>query len=247
MSLQFPIKSWWKAATLCGVGLASGFLTFHASADQWDKMTLLTIDQPIQVTNTVLEPGRYMFKLANSDRHIVQIFTSDRSHLIDTILAIPDYRLQVTADPQFTFWETPTGKVSALKAWFYPGDNYGQEFRYPKNLRALNTSETTAPAPVPSGPPAVIETKPQEAPVPAPPVAEAPAPAPVQNEPVEVAQNTPPPPPPAPQAEPPAPAPAPPPPAAELPKTASPFPLFGLGGTFSLAAFGLLRLKRLLS
>ena len=241
MNLHFS-KSWLKVATLCGVGLASGTLMFHASADQWDKMTLLTIDQPIQVTNTVLEPGKYMFKLANSDRHIVQIFTSDRSHLIDTIFAIPDYRLQVTGDPKFTFWETPTGKVSALKEWFYPGDNYGQEFRYPKNLRALNTSEAT-PAPAPAGPPKVIETAPQEAPPPPAPVAAAPAPAPVQNEPVEVAQATPPPPPPAPQAEPPAPAPAP----AELPKTASPFPLIGFGGTFSLALFGLLRLKRLLS
>jgi hypothetical protein len=244
MSLNFSIiKSSLKVAALCGVGLTSGGLMFHASADQWDKMTLLTIDQPIQVNNTVLEPGKYMFKLANSDRHIVQIFTSDRSHLIDTILAIPDYRLQVTSDPKFTFWETPTGKVSALKEWFYPGDNYGQEFRYPKNLRALNTSVAT-PVPAPAGPPAVIETAPQPAPPPPPvPVAAAPAPAPVQNEPVEVAQATPPPPP-APQAEPPAPpAPAP----AELPKTASPFPLIGLGGTFSLALFGLLRLKLLLA
>src|SRR5579871_2349148 len=243
MSLNFSLKSCLKVAALCGVGLASGGLMFHASADQWDKMTLLTIDQPIQVTNTVLEPGKYMFKLANSDRHIVQIFTSDRSHLIDTIFAIPDYRLQVTSDPKFTFWETPTGKVSALKEWFYPGDNYGQEFRYPKHLRALNTSEAT-PAPAPAGPPKVIETAPQEAPPPPAPIAAAPAPAPVQNEPVEVAQATPPPPAPAPQAapEPPAPAPAP----AELPKTASPFPLIGLGGTFSLALFGFLRLKRLL-
>ena len=244
MSLNFPIKSWLKVATLCGVGLASGTFVFHASADQWDKMTLLSIDQPIQVTNTVLEPGRYMFKLANSDRHIVQIFTDDRQHLIDTIFAIPDYRLQATSDPKFTFWETPTGKVSALKEWFYPGDNYGQEFRYPKNLRALDTSVTT-PAPAPSGPPKVIETRPQEAPAPPAPVAAAPAPPP--QEPVEVAQATPPPPPPAPQAEPPAPAPAPAEPPAELPKTASPFPLIGLGGTFSLAMFGLLRLKRLLS
>ncbi len=125
------------------------------------------------MTNTVLEPGKYMFKLANSDRHIVQIFTSDRSHLIDTIFAIPNYRLQVSADPQFTFWETPSGKVSALKAWFYPGDNFGQEFRYPKNLRASNTSE--APVPAPAGPPKVIETAPQEAPPPPAPISAAPA------------------------------------------------------------------------
>lgn len=247
MNLRLRIKpstrSWSSIAAVCGVALAAGVFTFQASADQWDKMTILSIDQPVQVMNTVLEPGKYMFKLANSDRHIVQIFTSDRSHLIDTIIAIPDYRLQPTSNSQFVFWETPTGSVNALRAWFYPGDNYGQEFSYPKHLKKVETASVVAtPAPAPPQP-AVIETAPQQL-EPAPVAA---APAPTQPEPVEVAQVetaqvTTPPAAPEPEAQPePAPQQLP----AELPKTASPYPLFGLGGLCSLALYGLLRLKRL--
>jgi len=58
----------------------------------------------------------------------------------------------------------------------------------------------------------------------------------------EVAQNTPPPAPapaPAPEAS------APPPAPQELPKTASPYPVIGLGGMFSLGMFALVRAFRL--
>jgi hypothetical protein len=53
--------------------------------------------------------------------------------LFTTILAIPNYRLQPTGKTVFTFWETPPGQPKALRAWFYPGDNFGQEFAYPKS------------------------------------------------------------------------------------------------------------------
>lgn len=88
-----------------------GVATFRAQADQWDKKTILTLDQPVQVTDRLLEPGQYVFKLldSQSDRHIVQIFDGDQKHIIDTVLAIPNYRLRPTGKSQFMFWETPTG------------------------------------------------------------------------------------------------------------------------------------------
>src|SRR5580692_4471384 len=83
----------------------------RAQADQWDKKTVLTIDQPMQVRETLLQPGKYVFKLldSNSDRHIVQIFNADQTHLINTILAIPNYRLEPTGGSRFVMWETPAG------------------------------------------------------------------------------------------------------------------------------------------
>jgi hypothetical protein len=225
-------------------------IPFCAQADQWDKKTIITVDQPIQVTNTYLEPGTYVFKLldSSSDRHIVQIYDRDQNHLIDTVMAIPNYRLQVSGRSQFSFWETPPGTAKAVRAWFYPGDNFGQEFRYPTQLRqvALATSTRTTAS---VAPPVVEEQK--EAVV-------TPAPAPVppqaveqeqpQPEPQQIAQNTPTPPAPEPQAQAPAPAPTPAPPSdetpAELPKTASPYPLIGLGGLLAAGLYSLLRLKR---
>jgi len=45
---------------------------------------------------------------------------------------VPDYRLKPTGKTVITFSERPAGTPEAMKAWFYPGSNYGQEFVYPK-------------------------------------------------------------------------------------------------------------------
>src|ERR1700691_4942591 len=145
------LRSRAAVVAISGIALALGLATISAQADEWNKKTVLTIDQPMQVYDTYLEPGQYVFKLldSQSDRHIVQIFNADQTHLITTILAIPDYRVQVTGKSRFTMWETPAGYVSALKEWYYPGDNFGQEFRYPKSLRAIEVAQTFAAAPPP--------------------------------------------------------------------------------------------------
>jgi len=234
-----------SAIRVAGVGaliLAASTVTFRARADEWDKRTVVTIDQPIQVTKTVLQPGTYVFRLLDSpaNRNIVQIYNADQTHLITTILAINNYRLQPTGNSKFLFYETPQGSPKAVHAWFYPGDEYGQEFPYPKHL-AMLTASTAAPAPAPVAAPAPPEPQAQVAP---PPPAEEPAPQVETQTQVEIAQNTPPAQPePPPAVETPAPAPAQEP--ASLPKTATPFPLFGMGGLFSFAGYGLLRLKRL--
>jgi hypothetical protein len=97
---------------------------------------VLTTNEPIQVRDRLLQPGQYVFKLldSSSDRHVVQIFNDDQSRIIDTVLAIPRYRTEPTGKSRFTFWETPPGTAKALRTWFYPGDNMGQEFpaRLPK-------------------------------------------------------------------------------------------------------------------
>jgi len=126
------------------VGLFGASLAPTLHADEWNKRTILTINEPIQVPGKTLEPGQYVMKLLDSpsDRHVVQIFDRNEQHLITTVLAIPNYRLQPTGKTQFTFWETPAGQAKALRSWFYPGDNFGQEFSYPKN-EALQIASAT--------------------------------------------------------------------------------------------------------
>jgi len=113
-----------------------GAIVFALStqADQWNKKTILTINETLQIPGATLTPGKYVFKLMDSpaNRHIVQVFNEDETQLITTILAIPNYRLQPTGKTEFGFWEMPQGSPPALRAWFYPGDNFGQEFAYPK-------------------------------------------------------------------------------------------------------------------
>src|SRR5579875_2109084 len=212
------------ALAVAGVGLLGTSFVSKAHADAWDKMTVVTVNEPIIAGDKVLDPGTYVWKLldSQSNRHIVQIYDKDQSHLEETILAIPNYRLQPTGKTQFSFWETPPGVPKAVHAWFYPGDNYGQEFAYPRKLVAQLAS--AEPVPVPAN-----YTEPEPAPAP-----EAqPAPAP---EPQPAAQEPPPAAPPAPSA---APAPAQP---QSLPHTGSFNPLIGLLGLTSLSLAGLLTL-----
>jgi LPXTG-motif cell wall-anchored protein len=209
-----------------------------ARADEWDKKTILTVGEPIQLPGAVLQPGKYVMKLmdSQSDRHIVQVFNEDQSHLITTILAIPNYRLEPTGKTAFQWWETPAGQPRALRAWFYPGDNFGQEFAYPKNMSVQIASNNQQSVPtVTNNKVTEVDKSGTEG-----------ALGEEHNKPVEqpaqVAQNTPPP---APAATPePAPAPvtdqgtrA----RTELPKTGSAFPLIALGGFLALAAGVLLR------
>ncbi|MEP6540254.1 MAG: hypothetical protein ABJF23_33310 [Bryobacteraceae bacterium] len=214
-----------------------------AVADTWNKKTIITISEAVQVPGAILEPGKYVMKLLDSpsDRHIVQIFNEREDHIYTTILAIPNYRLQPTGKTEFQWWETPAGQPKAMRAWFYPGDNFGQEFAYPKSTAmqiakmtnekvvTMSQSEDLSKATVNtvdnSGNEAELnkETYTQAQ------VTPAPAPAP---EPVVIAQNR--------NPEPtPEPAPVAAPEATrarteELPHTASPFPLAGLAGFFAL-------------
>lgn len=211
---------------MTGVALIGTSFVPKAHADEWNKRTIVTVNEPIIAGNKVLDPGTYVWKLMDSqtDRHIVQIFDKNEQHLETTVLAIPDYRLQPTGHTQFAFWETPAGVPKAVKDWFYPGDNYGQEFAYPKKLVAQLAS--AAPVPIPTTyrePEPVPAPAPEAQPAPEPQPAPAPAPAP------EAA--------PAPQAQP-APAAQP----QSLPHTGSFNPLIGLLGLTSLSFAGLLTL-----
>jgi len=104
----------------------------------------------------VLPAGTYVFKIfdSQSDRHIVQIFNKAETTVYATILAIPNYRLRATDKTVMTFRERPAGQPEALRAWFYPGRNWGEEFVYPKAkaialAKATNTPVLFMPAEIP--------------------------------------------------------------------------------------------------
>jgi hypothetical protein len=121
-----------------------------AKADEWNRKTVMTFSAPVEIPGVhlkgwgVLPAGTYVFKIldSQSDRHIVQIFNKDESQCIATILAIPNYRLKATGKTVVTFRERPAGEPEALRAWFYPGRNWGEEFVYPK-ARAVELAKTT--------------------------------------------------------------------------------------------------------
>src|ERR1700733_8726234 len=119
-------------------------------AQTWNQKTILTFSGPVQIPGQVLPAGTYVFKLADSssNRHIVQVFNKNENHVFGTFLAIPDYRLRPSSETIIKFEERAAGSPQAIKAWFYPGRNYGHEFVYPKKeaVELATTNHTPVPA-----------------------------------------------------------------------------------------------------
>ncbi|MBN1566396.1 MAG: hypothetical protein JXA73_01005 [Acidobacteria bacterium] len=114
-------------------------------ADEWNKITVVTFNAPVEIPGVgaqILPAGTYVFKLldSQSDRHIVQIFNERQDHVFSTILAIPNFRLKATDKTVMTFRERAAGQPEAIRAWFYPGNRWGQEFVYPKK-RAIELAK----------------------------------------------------------------------------------------------------------
>ena len=131
-------------AGFCLILLCLLAMPVAAMADEFDQATKVTFSEPVEVPGHVLAAGTYWFTLldSSSNRNIVQIYDKDEKKLLGTILAIPDYRLQPSDKPVITFEERPSGTPEAIKAWFYPGDNYGQQFVYP-HKRAAELAKRT--------------------------------------------------------------------------------------------------------
>jgi len=147
------MKLFKAATTVCFVALMGAVLAPGAKADDWNRKTTITFSGPVEIPGVhlvgfgVLPAGTYVFKIldSQSDRHIVQIFSKDEKTVYATILAIPNYRLRATDKTVITFRERPAGEPEALRAWFYPGRNWGEEFVYPKAQAITLAQETNVP------------------------------------------------------------------------------------------------------
>src|ERR1019366_3514045 len=92
------------APTVLCMALLGVAFSPSARADEWNRKTTLTFSGPVEIPGVhlqgygILPAGTYVFKIldSQSDRHIVQIFSKDESHVFTTILAIPNYRLKTT-------------------------------------------------------------------------------------------------------------------------------------------------------
>ena len=138
------------APTVLCMALLGVAFSPSARADAWDRKTTVTFSGPVEIPGVhlqgfgILPAGTYVFKIldSKSDRHIVQIFSKDELTIYATILAVPNVRLKATDKTVITFRERPAGQPEALRAWFYPGREWGEEFVYPR-ARALVLAKET--------------------------------------------------------------------------------------------------------
>lgn len=144
-------------AAVAVLGILCSSLT--ANAQMRNKHTKMTFSHSVQVPGATLPAGRsYIFKLVDShaNRRIVRITNEAGDKVYATILAIPDYRHKATSHTVVEFGEASGSAATPIKAWFYPGDNHGFRFVYPK--QEAEQIASIYKEPVPEEPKPVVPT-----------------------------------------------------------------------------------------
>jgi hypothetical protein len=118
---------------LSALALALSFGS-SARADDWDKKTVVTFAQDVEIPGQVLPAGTYIFKLfrSNSDRSVVQVWSQDESQLLATMMTIADSYPNESGKPYFVLDMTGTdeGYPPAVMSWFFAGSDEGRDFVY---------------------------------------------------------------------------------------------------------------------
>ena len=120
-------------------------LTIGAAAQQPDThdRTIMTFSNAVELPSMRLEPGTYVFRIADSaSRNVIQVLDEQGKEMLGQWLFIPAERQEVTGDTVVTFRETSAASTPAVQYWFYPGEKIGKEFLYPKD-QALRIAQRT--------------------------------------------------------------------------------------------------------
>jgi hypothetical protein len=103
-----------------------------ANADDYNRRTILTIDQTMVVPGATLAPGTYTFILGNpeSSRDVVNILREDGTPVTSTHVTRVS-RNNDNRDLALFVALNENGQMPMMKGWFYPGDRDGYAFVYP--------------------------------------------------------------------------------------------------------------------
>jgi hypothetical protein len=107
----------------------------EVKADDWNKKTVVTFEQDVEIPGWVLPAGTYVFKLLNSSssRSVVQVWDQDEMHLITMLTTIGDSYPNPSGKAYFVLDMTGTdeGYPPAVVSWFFAGGDDGRDFVYP--------------------------------------------------------------------------------------------------------------------
>ena len=132
------MKSRLNALCLAGSLALALLMTKPAMADEWNKKSEFQFGASVQIPGKVLTPGKYVFEIADSesDRNTVRVFSEDskgNESLVTTIQAIPEQISKTPDKAMVQLEERQSGAPQAIHSWFYPGEDTGWEFIYPKS------------------------------------------------------------------------------------------------------------------
>ena len=169
---------------IAAAGLLLAPFTSNVAAQQPDTKdrTIMTFSGAVELPGLRLEPGKYVFRLAdNATRNVVQVLDEGESKMLGQWLFVPAQRLEASDETVVTFRERSATATPAVQYWYYPGERIGKEFIYPKDQALRIAARTGAAVRTEEGPvsapeqtaavrPAAgqAEASPEPAPAPAP-------------------------------------------------------------------------------
>jgi hypothetical protein len=133
------------SAIAIGLSLMLVGMPTRAAAQQPDThdRTIMTVSAAVELPGMRLEPGTYVFRLADTaSRNVIQVLSQDEMQVLGQWLYVPAERREVTGDTVVTFREASADTTPAIQFWFYPGEKIGKEFVYPKD-QALRIAQRT--------------------------------------------------------------------------------------------------------
>ena len=119
----------------CAVAmLATAPSTARASA--FDKLMIVTFNQPVSLPHVTLPTGTYRFELADptGDRTVVRVTSEDGKECYGTFFTVPESETESTDRP-VTVKDRRDDLPRSIMGWFYPGDETGRAFIYPREER----------------------------------------------------------------------------------------------------------------
>jgi len=121
-----------EAMLVCGAALVWCLGASTANADDYNRRTILTIDQSMVVPGATLAPGTYTFILGNPEtsRDVVNILREDGTPVTSAHVTRVS-RNNDSRDLALSVALNEKGQMPMMKGWFYPGDRDGYVFIYP--------------------------------------------------------------------------------------------------------------------
>ena len=128
---------------LAVIAVLAGGVTAQEANTQ--ERTFLTFSSAVEMPGVTLQPGTYVFKLADSpSRNVVQVWDQEEKKMLGHWTFVQAERPTVTSDTVVMFKETREGATPAVQYWYFPGEKVGKEFLYPKDQAERIAARTGA-------------------------------------------------------------------------------------------------------
>src|SRR3712207_6054980 len=98
-------------------------LTANTAAQETNtsERTFLTFSAPVEMPGVTLQPGTYVFKLADTaSRNVVQVWDNEEKNMVGHWLFVQSERNEVSSENVVMFKEAREGTTPAVQYWYFP-------------------------------------------------------------------------------------------------------------------------------